>query len=66
MHGTWSDMGSAVILHGSVHNFFLKYIFFVLLRVYRFVFITVLMYNPLWKIVMGPYAACKGGGKLFY
>jgi len=40
--------------------------FCVLLRVYRLVFITVLMYNPLWKIVMGPYAACKGGGKLFY
>ena len=35
--------------------------FGVLLRVYRLVFITVLMYNPLCKIVMGPYAACKGG-----
>ena len=34
--------------------------FCVLLRVWL-VFITVLMYNPLWKIVMGPYAACKGG-----
>ena len=35
--------------------------FCVLLRVYRLVFITVLIYNPLWKIVMSPYAACKGG-----
>ena len=39
--------------------------FSVLLRVYRLVFITVLMYNPLWKIVMGPYAACKGGVNCF-
>ena len=39
--------------------------FCVLLRVYRLVFITVLMYNPLWKIVMGPYAACKGGVNCF-
>ena len=39
--------------------------FCVLLRVYRLVFITVLVYNPLWKIVMGPYAACKGGVNCF-
>ena len=39
--------------------------FCVLLRVYRLVFITVLMYNPLWKIVMGPYATCKGGINCF-
>jgi hypothetical protein len=39
--------------------------FCVLLRVYRLVFITILMYNPLWKIVMGPHAACKGGVNCF-
>jgi hypothetical protein len=61
---TWSETGSAVILLGPVHEKIEIY-FCVLLRVYRLAFITVLMSNPLWKIVMGPYAACKGGVNCF-
>ena len=44
--GTSSDMGSAVVLPDPVHKKFEMY-FCVLLRVYRLVFITVMMYNPL-------------------
>jgi hypothetical protein len=62
--GTWSDMSSAVILPNLVHKIFEIY-FCVLLRVYRLVFINVLMYNPLWEIVMGPYAARKRGVNCF-
>jgi len=40
----------------------IKMIFPLMQRMRRLVFTAVLMYNPLWSIVMDRYAAFKGGG----
>ena len=36
--------------------------FFVMHRMHGLVFVTVLLYNPLWEIDMDLHASCEGGG----